>query len=89
MKHIVPSSRFRKDVRRARRQGRDLATLEAIIDLLAAGQHPPPRHRPHKLGGEYANYWECHVEPDWLLIYEVDDEAVYLVRAGSHAELFE
>jgi len=57
--------------------------------FLAAGRHPPPRHRPHKLGGKYADYWECHIVPDWLLIYQLDDEAVYLVRAGSHAELFE
>jgi len=59
------------------------------MDALAEGKSLEARYHPHKLKGAYARYWECHIEPDWLLIYETDAIEVFLVRLGTHSELFE
>lgn len=88
MRKISDSNRFKRDFRRVEKRGWKLEKLAQIIDLLAADQPLPPYCRPHKLVGEYIGQWECHIEPDWLLIYDVDDEDLFLVRTGSHADLF-
>ena len=74
---------------RMARRGKNLEKLIAIGRLIAAGVALPANAKPHKLSGEYANLWECHIEPDWLLIYNVNNEEVLLARTGSHADLFE
>ena len=79
---------FERDVRRVNRQGKDLNKLEIIVNLLQAQEPLPARCRPHPLRGNWAGYWDCHVEPDWILLYRVTDEALVLVRTGSHAALF-
>jgi mRNA interferase YafQ len=79
---------FEKDLRRAQKQGKDLDKLEAVVDLLQAEQSLPARCRPHALHGTWSGHWDCHVEPDWLLLYRVTEGALILVRTGSHAELF-
>ena len=79
---------FERDLRRVNRQGKDLDKLEAIVDILQAEEKLPARCRPHPLRGIWTGHWDCHVEPDWLLLYRVTDEALILVRTGSHAELF-
>jgi mRNA interferase YafQ len=88
MKNISDSNRFKRDFRRVEKRGWKLEKLAQVINLLAADQPLPPQCRPHKLVGEYIGQWECHIEPDWLLIYDVDDEHLFLVRTGSHADLF-
>jgi len=64
--------------------------LEKVLELLVNGEKLPPKYRDHKLGGEYLGTRECHIAPDWLLIYEVieDELVLYLTRTGSHAKLF-
>ncbi len=89
MKRIVPSNQFKKDLKRSLRQGKDQSKLAVVIDVLAEGKSLEIRYHPHKLKGVYARYWECHIEPDWLLIYETDVTEVLLVRLGTHSELFE
>ena len=89
MPRIVYSSRFKKDLKRARKRGLPLDRLEKIIDQLIAGDDLPPACRDHALHGEWSGYRECHILPDWLLIYRKTDETLYLVRTGSHADLFE
>jgi mRNA interferase YafQ len=79
---------FERDVRRVKKQGKDLDKLETIVNLLQAQEPLPARCRPHPLRGAWEEHWDCHVEPDWILLYKVTDEAQILVRTGSHANLF-
>jgi mRNA interferase YafQ len=72
-----------------KRRGCDLEHLYLILDYLARDGSLPIRFKPHKLSGEYASFWECHIEPDWLLIYDVTSEEILLVRTGTHMDLFE
>lgn len=79
---------FERDLRRVEKQGKDLDKLEAVVDLLQAQKPLPARCRPHPLRGDWSEHWDCHVEPDWLLLYRVTATQLILVRTGSHAELF-
>ena len=79
---------FERDLRRVNKQGKDLDKLETIVNTLQDREKLPARCRPHPLRGIWAGHWDCHVEPDWLLLYRVTDEALILVRTGSHADLF-
>ncbi len=79
---------FERDLRRIDKQGKDLDKLETIVNIPQAREPMPARCRPHPLRGIWAGHSDCHVEPDWLLLYRMTDEALILVRTGSHAELF-
>ena len=87
-------NQFKKDYRLMMKQGKDIGKLNYIIEELAAPNPLPEQYRDHNLIGDYTGYRECHVSPDWLLIYgyeTLDDEEqqLLLVRTGSHSELFE
>jgi mRNA interferase YafQ len=88
MRQIAQRKRFRDGLKRQRRRGKDIGDLIAVVELLAEQGALPPAYRPHKLSGEWRGVWECHIEPDWLLIYTVTEEEVLLIRTGSHADLF-
>lgn len=85
----VRSSRFKRDARRARRRGKDLGKLEALLTLLIQQERLPERYRDHPLRGNLGDYREVHIEPDWLLIYGVRGDELHLVRTGSHSDLFD
>ena len=87
---VKPTTRFHKDVKRAQRRGYDLNLLTAVIKQLAAGEPLPAKNRDHALSGDYAGCRECHIAPDWLLIYEIDGQELflYLTRTGTHSDLF-
>jgi len=92
MLEIVYSSRFKKDYKRIKRSGRhDLDKLEEIIDKLSKEKPLEAKHCNHQLKGELLGCSECHISPDWLLIYEIDHKSnqLRLSRTGSHSELFE
>jgi mRNA interferase YafQ len=87
---IVRSTKFRKDVRLAHKQGKDIAMLEQIVDMLADDIPLPEKHRDHALAGNWKDHRECHITPDWLLVYRKTDEnglLLLLVRAASHSDL--
>ena len=88
---LKTTSRFRKDYKRAKKRGLDLSLLAAVIDTLLAGQALDAKHRDHALAGEYAGFRECHILPDWLLIYFIHQETLILTvsRTGTHSDLFE
>ncbi len=90
MYNIRPTLKFQKDLKRAKRRGYDITLLAEIIKKLAAGELLPAKNRDHDLSGDYAGCRECHITPDWLLIYEVDgdDLILYLTRTGTHSDLF-
>lgn len=72
-----------------KKRGAASSKLSEVLELLAADQPLPERCRPHKLVGEWTGFWECHIEPDWLLVYDLDDpDALTLVATGTHADLF-
>lgn len=88
MRRIVQQRRFEADLKRQKRSGKDIEELIAAVELLADEGELPPAYSPHQLSGEWKGVWECHVEPDWLLIYLVTEIEVLLIRTGSHADLF-
>ncbi len=87
---IKPSTKFEKDLKRVNKRGWKIASLTGIIKELAAGKKLLEKHRDHDLVGNFTGLRECHIEPDWLLIYEIDrnDLVLYLVRTGSHSDLY-
>ena len=89
MRRLRRSSHFKRDVRRLARRDCGFAEFCRVIELLVAGRPLEPRHRDHPLRGGYSGTRECHVEPDWLLVYELCEGEVILVRTGTHADLFE
>jgi mRNA interferase YafQ len=89
MLNPVRSSQFKKDLKKAKRQGKDLNLLQGVVVTLANEEPLAERLRDHELTGNWRGYRECHVNPDWLLIYKVDDDELKLARLGSHSELFD
>ena len=87
---VVWTTTFKRDYKRAMKRGLDMNRLDEVIRTLAAGRELAVVHREHALGGEWRGDRECHVQPDWLLIYYVDDERLVLTltRTGTHADLF-
>lgn len=83
------TSAFRKDWKRATRRGKDLDTLDALMRRLANEEQLEPRFRDHKLSGNWQGFRECHVAPDWLLIYPIEGDEITFVRTGTHADLFD
>ena len=88
MLEIVQATRFKRDIKRCRKQGKNLFELEAIVKMLVREETLPPKYKDHLLSGNYASYSECHIRPDWLLIYKVTEGDLPLVRTGSHSDLF-
>ena len=87
-------SQFKKDYKRIMRQGYNIGKLDSVIEELAVPNQLPGRYCDHNLKGDYMGYKECHVEPDWLLIYgyetlDEEQQQLLLVRTGSHSDLFE
>ena len=88
MKRLSQTTQFSRDVKRMRKRGKDLGKLQEVVRLLANGAILPAKHRDHRLIGPWAPARDCHVEPDWILIYTVDAESLRLERTGTHADLF-
>lgn len=90
MYKIRPSAKFRKDVKRMRQRGYDISLLAEVLELLADGKPLPVRNKDHSLSGNFSRCRECHITPDWLLIYEISngDLILYLTRTGKHSDLF-
>jgi mRNA interferase YafQ len=89
MRRITQRRRFREDLKRQKRRGKDIEDIIAAVELLAETGMLPEAYRPHKLSGEWKGVWECHIDPDWLLIYDVTPAEVLLIRTETHSDLFE
>lgn len=91
MKYTVrPTAKFQKDAKRIQKRGYNIDLLTEIIKKLANGERLLPKNRDHALTGNYASCRECHIAPDWLLVYEILEKELilYLTRTGSHSDLF-
>ena len=90
MYKIKPTSKFQKDLKKISKRGYDLSLLKNVINILARGEELPEKYKDHSLKGNFVNCRECHITPDWLLIYEkTEDELyLYLTRTGTHSDLY-
>ena len=90
MLEIVPSNQFKKDLRLAKKRGCQMEHLRDVVNILANEQKLDDKYRDHGLSGRYNGFRECHVEPDWLLIYRISQDALelFLFRTGTHSDLF-
>jgi len=87
---VRPTTKFQRDLKRAEKRGYNISLLTNVIKLLAAGKTLPQKYKDHDLSGDYIGCRECHITPDWLLVYEIDDNMLilYLTRTGTHSDLF-
>ena len=90
MLDIVPSNRFKKDLKLVKKRGLKIDNLRNVVNTLAAEEKLDEKYRDHALTGDYRGFRECHVEPDWLLVYRVDQSELelFLFRTGTHSDLF-
>lgn len=88
MLKLIYGHKFEKDLKLAKRRGNNVEKLAAIVTSLLKEEALPPRILNHKLKGEFKDCWECHVEPNWLLIYQRTAVSIILLRTGTHADLF-
>jgi len=86
---LLVRTAFRRDVKRAQKRGKNVDRLHRVVEDLRSGRDLPQRYRPHPLGGEWRGFMECHIEPDWLLIYQITEHDLILVRTGTHSDLFD
>lgn len=91
MLKLETTGQFRKDYKRVKKRGYDMQLLQAVIDTLLAGKKLGRKHRDHPLSGDYVGFKECHILPDWLLVYAIDHDKLILTasRTGTHSDLFQ
>lgn len=90
MLKIVYSSKFKKDFKRIKKRGYNIEKIEKVFRLLASETELPQKYSDHELVGKFAGFRECHIEPDWLLIYKIKNDVLTLTltRTGTHSDLF-
>ena len=82
------STKFKRDYKVCNKRGYNLKVLQCVIDILRMPEILERKHKDHKLSGNYEGCRECHILPDWLLIYRITEDEIYLVRTGTHSDLF-
>lgn len=90
MLQLATTTQFRKDYKRIRKRGYDTDLLKQVLDRLISEESLDLRYRDHSLSGNYSGFRECHIQPDWLLIYRIDNDQLILTasRTGTHSDLF-
>ena len=88
MLHIFRKKKFEKDIRRVECRGKDLNKIKTVFEYLVTQKPLSKRYKDHNLKGEFSDCRECHIEPDWLLIYRIDGDKLVLMRTGTHSDLF-
>jgi mRNA interferase YafQ len=83
------SGQFKRDVKQAQKRGRDIAKLKTLMNLLIQGSALPASYLDHPLKGNWRGYRDAHIEPDWLLIYKLDNDCLRFERTGRHSDLFD
>lgn len=82
------TTQFKKDYKKAKKQNKDLSKSKLVIEKLLDQQTLEPKYKDHHLTGNWKGHRDCHIEPDWILIYQLNDNALILERTGTHSELF-
>ena len=88
---LVFTNRMKRDLKLVKKRGKDISKLENVLDILLLGENLPDKYKDHQLKGEMCQFRECHIEPDWILIYrrEVTEFILYATATGTHADLFD
>ena len=91
MLSLIETSSFKKDRKRLKKEGKDLSLLKAVVKTLRERKPLDQKHKDHKLKGNWKDFRECHIEPDWVLIYMIDKKELILTcsRTGSHSEVLQ
>lgn len=87
---VVPSNQFKRDLKTAKRRGLNIESLRSVVNILASGKSLDKKYRDHALVGNWAGFRECHIAPDWLLIYKIENAelSLFLFRTGTHSDIF-
>jgi len=85
---IYYTTQFKKDYKRIKKQNKDLDKLKTVIELLSSSNALDEKYSDHQLSGKWKGHRDCHIEPDWILIYRLTSDSLYLERTGSHSDLF-
>ncbi|MBR0167767.1 MAG: type II toxin-antitoxin system YafQ family toxin [Synergistaceae bacterium] len=90
MYSVRTSKRYRRELKTVLSRGKDESKLEEVIDILASGESLSPRYADHPLSGKWKGYRECHIEPNWLLVYSIHDDVLVLalMSTGTHSDIF-
>lgn len=88
MRSIHYSNKFKKNMELMVKRGKDVESIKTVMAALARGEVLDRKYKDHALAGKFAGFRDCHVEPDWLLIYRIEGENLYLERTGTHSDLF-
>lgn len=90
MYQLEQTGKFKKDIKLAKKRGLDMFLLDEVVTHLVVKGTLPQKNKPHKLTGNYIGFWECHIQPDWLLIWEQNEtiRLITLTRTGTHSDLF-
>ncbi|MFA6244009.1 MAG: type II toxin-antitoxin system YafQ family toxin [Candidatus Hydrogenedentales bacterium] len=88
VKQLSQTKQFQRDVKRMRKRGKDLKDLKEVVSILAGGDPLPQRYQDHPLTGAWQLSRDYHIEPDWVLIYTVDENSLRLERTGTHSDLY-
>ncbi|MDR3628163.1 MAG: type II toxin-antitoxin system YafQ family toxin [Ignavibacteriaceae bacterium] len=86
---VKRTSIFKSDYKKAIKQNKDIEKLKEVIITLCKNEQLDPKYKDHPLSGKFRKYRDCHIEPDWVLIYEINEMELSLIRLGSHSELFD
>jgi len=86
--NIYYTTQFKKDYKRIKKQSKDFDKLKTVIEVLSSGQNLDEKYKDHQLSGKWKGHRDCHIESDWVLIYRLTSDSLYLERTGSHSELF-
>lgn len=89
MKELSQTKQFSKDIKRLTKRGKELLKLQEVVLLLSNGVKLPEKNKDHSLGGDWKGSRDCHIEPDWVLIYTTNKDFLRLERTGSHSDLFD
>ena len=88
MKKIFQTSQFKRDFKKIKSRGKDIDKLQSLVKAILKGDQLESRYHDHPLSGKWTGSRDCHIEPDWVLIYRIDGDSLYLERTGSHSDLF-
>jgi mRNA interferase YafQ len=89
MRGIAHSNRFKKDIKLCQKQGKDMNKLKTILDILKSTDPLPIQYKDHPLKGKWTGFRDLHIEPDWVLVYRIENDIIFLSATGSHAYIFE
>jgi mRNA interferase YafQ len=88
MLSLIVENQFKKDVKRLQKRGKNIEKLKIVIEKLLKNQELDSKYKDYALTGNWKNHRDCYIEPDWVLIYKISDNHLFLVRSGSHSDLF-